>query len=122
MQWDLGIQGIAYLVVMAACFGVLAGLVVGGDLTHRIWSLVVTTVACVVTGAVTSEVVFGWADEKDLQPNVDGLSRDEALLSSLLTTLVVVVAVRYLAHRHLATSSGGKHSVGGRHGRHVGHV
>ena len=38
-----------------------------------------------------SEGLFGWATEEELQPNVDGLSRDEILLSSVLTTLIVVL-------------------------------
>ena len=116
MQWDLGLQGIAYLVAIAACFGVLAALVVGGDVAHRLWALAITAVACVATGLMTSELLFGWADEKELQPNVDGLSRDEALLSSVLTTVLVVVAMRYLVHRDV-TAPGGKHLLG-HHGRH----
>jgi hypothetical protein len=52
--------------------------------------------------------VFGWATEEQLQPNVDGLSRDEVLLSSLLTTAAVVLMMRYLARRETenGTSSG----------------
>jgi hypothetical protein len=118
MQWDLGLQGIGYLVAMAACFGVAAGLVVGGGLSRRTWAAVVTTAACFVTGLVTSEVFFGWATGEDLQPNIDGLSRDEVLLSSVLTTVVVVLVMRFL-HRHEAPD--GRHLTGhrGRHTRHA---
>jgi hypothetical protein len=78
---------------------VFAALVVGGDSGHRLFATAITTVSCFGVGLLTSEVLFGWATEADLQPNVDGLSRDEVLLSSLLTTAVVVVVMRYLAHR-----------------------
>ena len=44
-------------------------------------------------------MLFGWATEEELQPNIDGLSRDEALLSSVVTTAIVVLVMRYLARR-----------------------
>jgi hypothetical protein len=120
MQWDLGIQGIAYLAGMAAGFGVVAGLLVGGGMAGRVRAALIATVACFVTGLATSEMLFGSATEEELQPNIDGLSRDEALLSSLLTTVVVVLAVRYVSRRHLTKA--GKHLTSGHHGRHARHV
>jgi hypothetical protein len=70
-------------------------------------------------GLFTSEVIFGWATEEDLQPNIDGLSRDEVLLSSVLTMTLVVLVMRYLA-RHPADRMTFGHPVRttGRHGRH----
>ena len=99
MQWDLGLQGLATLAAMSVGFGVLAGLVVGRGLPRRLSAIAITTIACFGVGLVTSEVLFGWATEEELQPNIDGLSRDEVLLSSVLTTAIVVVVMRYLAHR-----------------------
>ena len=119
MQWDLGLQGLALLGVMSVGFGILAGLVVGNGAAYRLWATAVTTVACFVLGLVTSEVLFGWATEEELQPNIDGLSRDEVLLSSVLITAVVVLAMRYLARR-----AGDQkphrdwHEIGRRHERH----
>jgi hypothetical protein len=98
VQWDLGLQGAAVLGAISLGFGLFAGLVVGNGRTYRVWATAITTVACFVVGAVTSEVLFGWATEEELQPNIDGLSRDEVLLSSVLTTAVVVLVMRYLAH------------------------
>jgi hypothetical protein len=43
--------------------------------------------------------MFGWATEEELQPNIDGLSRDEVLLSAVITTALVVWLVRRRAHR-----------------------
>ena len=118
MQWDLGVNGLLYLAAMSLGFGVLATLLVGKDAAYRLWAGVITTVACFGVGLVVSEVLFGWATEQDLQPNIDGLSRDEVLLSSVITTAVVVLAMRYLARsREGGVVPGGRHVIG-RAGRH----
>ena len=95
-------------------FGVFAGLVVGSG--RRLWAAVLTTLACFGVGLVTSEGLFGWATEQDLQPNIDGLSRDEVLLSSALTTAVVVLAMRYVARRTHPNVPGGRHLIDRHHG------
>lgn len=115
MQWDLGLRGLAVLGAISLGFGVFAGLVVGHGWAYRVWGTAITTVACFVVGALTSEVLFGWATEDELQPNIDGLSRDEVLLSSVLTTAVVVLVMRYLAHR--AKGQRGVPPIGGQHGQ-----
>lgn len=113
MQWDLGLEGLALLAAIALVFGVAAGLLVGGGWARRAWAAGIGTVACVGAGLLTSEWVFGSSTEDDLQPYVDGLTRDEVLLSSLLTTVVVVLAVRYLArHGHDSHAHRGRHPVG----------
>jgi hypothetical protein len=118
MQWDLGLEGMAVLGVISLGFGVLGGLLVGDGWTRRLWTVAVTAVACFGVGLLTSEWLFGWATEEELQPNVDGLSRDEVLLSSLFTTVLVVLAVRHLARRaERPVATGGRHLVG----RHRGH-
>lgn len=99
MQWDLGAQGLLLLGAISLGFGVLAGLLVGSGWAYRLWGLAVTTVGCFGVGLLTSEWLFGWATENELQPNIDGLSRDEVLLSSLLTTAVVMLVMRYLTRR-----------------------
>ena len=115
MQWDLGLQGLVVLGAIALGFGVVAGLVVGKDVGHRLVATGITTVACFGVGLFTSEVLFGWANEEELQPNVDGLSRDEVLLSGALTTAVVVLVMRYIGRR----AEGQERHVSGRdHERH----
>ena len=99
MQWDMGLQGLAVLAALSFGFGVFAGLVVGKGVAHRLLATAITTLACFGVGLFTSEVLFGWATEEELQPNIDGLSRDEVLLSSLVTTAVVVLVMRHLARR-----------------------
>jgi hypothetical protein len=122
MQWDLGLQGLAVLGAISLGFGVVAGLLVGRGGAHRLWAAGITTVACFGVGMLTSEWLFGWATEEDLQPNVDGLSRDEVLLSSLLTTAAVVLVMRYLAHRAEDPTDGGRHLIARHRGHPTGHI
>jgi ribose/xylose/arabinose/galactoside ABC-type transport system permease subunit len=122
MQWDLGLQGLALLGVISLGFGVVAGLLVGRGRSRRVWATAITSVACFGVGLLTSEGLFGWATEEDLQPNIDGLSRDEVLLSSLLTTIVVVMMVRYAGRRVQEPSQVGRHLDRRHHGRHAGHA
>ena len=89
MEWDLGLQGIGLLLVMSLGFGLAAQLVMWRTATHWLWAIVAA--AYFVTGIVTSEVLFGWATEEDLQPNVDGLSFDEVLLFGFLSVVVIMV-------------------------------
>jgi hypothetical protein len=119
MQWDLGLQGLTLLGAISLGFGVLAGLLVGDGWPRRLWATAITTFACFGVGLLTSERLFGWATEEDLQPNIDGLSRDEVLLSSLITTAVVVLVMRYLARRARGPS---QHLFGRHHGQPTGHA
>lgn len=123
MQWDLGVSGLSLLGAVSLGFGVLAGLLVGKGWIRRLGATAITTVACFGVGLLTSEWLFGWATEEELQPNVDGLSRDEVLLSGLLTTALVVLVMRYLAHRaQEPTSQGGRHLIGRHRGHPAGHA
>ena len=119
MDWDLGLEGLAVLGAMSLGFGLLAGLVVGGSAAYRLLGAAATTVACFGVGLMVSEWMFGWATEEDLQPNIDGLSRDEVLLSSVITTAVVVLVMRRLGRRAEAgRSHDGAHAVGRHSARH----
>jgi hypothetical protein len=122
MQWDLGLQGLAMLGARSLGFGVVAGALVGRGRLYRLRATAITAVACFGAGVLTSEWLFGWATERDLQPNVGGLSRDEVLMSSLLTTAAVVVVMRYLMHRTEAPTKGGSQLVGRHRGQPTGHV
>lgn len=115
MQWDVGLEGLSVMAAMSLGFGVLAALLVGGGGRRRLWAGVVDTLACFGAGLLVSEWMFGWADEEELQPNVDGLSRDEALLAAVITTVLVVVVVRRMAHRGQGAPAEGRHVAGKRH-------
>lgn len=107
MQWDLGLEGLAVLGAISLGFGAVAAILVGGGLAHRVWGTVITTVACFGVGLLISEWLFGWATEEELQPNIDGLSRDEVVLSSMVTTALVVLSMRYVARRRQRTTPPG---------------
>ncbi|MGN6575523.1 MAG: hypothetical protein ACTHKG_07540 [Nocardioides sp.] len=109
MQWDLGLQGLGLLLVMAAAFGVFAQLVAGRAVSR--WIGVVAAASYVVAGIFVSEVWFGWATEEELQPNIDGLSFDEVLLICTLPGIAVVLLARRWASRHHAgTRHGPRHA------------
>ena len=101
MQWDLGALGVMLLLAMSLAFGLLAQLVAGRAKTAMRWLWLIAAGAFFVVGLVTSEVWFGWATEEDLQPNLDGLSFDEALLFGLLAGIASVVITRYVTRRRL---------------------
>ena len=79
MHWDMGLRGVAYLGVMSLAFGAIAQVLMWRSTTHWLW--LIASVTFFVSGLLISEGWFGSATEQDLQPNIDGLSRDEALLA-----------------------------------------
>ena len=117
MEWDLGLQGVGVLLVMSVAFGAFTQVVFWGHATRWLW--LAASAVMFVVGLFVSEFLFGWATEEELQPNIDGLSRDEVLLSSVLITAVVVLAMRYLARRagHQEWHAG-RHVLPRRHGQH----
>ena len=98
MEWDLGLSGAAYLLAMSVTFGVLAQAVAGRVTTSWVW--LIATAGFFALGLFISEVLFGWATEEDLQPNIDGLSRDEVLLGAIPGIAAVLLARRWGARRH----------------------
>jgi len=101
MEWDLGLKGVALLVMMSLGFGIIAQFVAGRATTGWLW--LIASTAYFVGALFTSEIWFGWATEEDLQPNFDGLSLDEALLLGLIFGIVAVLITTYVTrrrHRH----------------------
>jgi hypothetical protein len=76
--------------------GVIAQLIGPGAATRWLW--LIAAAGYFVVGLLISEVLFGWATEEDLQPNIDGLSFDEVLLG-LLPGIVVVLVIRHRGRR-----------------------
>ena len=90
MNYDLGLQGLALLIIPAVLFGLVAQLVVWRSATHWMW--LIGAVAWFVGGLFASEVLYGAeTTEANLQPLIDGLLWDEALIGGLLTGLIAVV-------------------------------
>jgi hypothetical protein len=109
MHWDLGWSGLLYLAGMSIIFGLLAQLLSWRAAPKWLWAAV--SVAYFAVGLLVSEVWFGWATEEDLQPNIDGLSRDEVLLIGLVPVAAAVVLTRWIAKRH-GRKSGDEHAHG----------
>lgn len=90
MNYDLGLQGLALLIIPAVLFGLVAQLVVWRSATHWMW--LIGAVAWFVGGLFASEVLYGAeTTEANLQPLIDGLLWDEALIGGLVTGLIAVV-------------------------------
>jgi hypothetical protein len=98
MDWDLGSSGLLYLAAMSVVFGLLAQLLSWRAGPKWLWAVVAGVYFGI--GLVVSEFWFGWATEEDLQPNIDGLSRDEVLLIGLVPVAIAVVLTRWMARRH----------------------
>jgi hypothetical protein len=98
MDWDLGSKGLLYLGAMSLGFGLVAQVLSGRTAPRWLWALVSAVYFGI--GILVSEFWFGWATEEDLQPNIDGLSRDEVLLVGLVPVAVAVVVTRWMARRH----------------------
>ena len=82
MEWNVGLQGIGIVLGMAIVFGAAVQLLFARASTSWIGSI--AGIAFLVGGLFVSEGLFGWATVEELQPNIDGLSFDEALLGSLI--------------------------------------
>jgi hypothetical protein len=97
VSWDLGIAGLGLLAGMSLAFGLVAHWIVGKDRTRWLWIL--AAIAYFMAGILVSEVWFGWATGRELQPNIDGLSFDEVQLVTL-TGLVAALIARFLVRRN----------------------
>ena len=96
MEYDLGLQGLGILVGMSLVFGVIAHLVAARFSTR--WVGLIGTIGFFVGGLVASEWIYAWATVDDLQPLIDGLFLDEAMLGGIVVGLVAV-AVTWLVTR-----------------------
>jgi hypothetical protein len=98
MDWDLGTNGLLYLAAMSVVAGLVAHLLAGRRVAR--WFGAAVAAVTFAVGLFFSEVLFGWATEEELQPNIDGLSRDEALLGAVIVVAAAVFGARRWARRH----------------------
>ncbi len=96
MRFDLGLSGLGLLVVIALAFGVGAQLVAGRRAGTR-WLWLIAATGWLIGGLVASEFVWGSATVAELQPIIDGLAFDEALLGGLIVGLSAVVVTLLMA-------------------------
>ena len=99
MNYDLGLQGLALLIIPALIFGLVAQLIVWRSATHWMW--LIGAVAWFVGGLFASEVLFGTeTTEENLQPLIDGLLWDEALIGGFVTGIAAVVVAWFATRTH----------------------
>ena len=93
VQFDLGLTGLGVLIALSLGFGLIAQLV--GKAGTR-WDWLVGATAYFIGGVFVSEVMFATATTDEIQPIIDGLAFDEALLISLVPGIIAVLITRYL--------------------------
>jgi hypothetical protein len=87
------------LIIPALAFGLLAQLIVWRSATHWMW--LIGAVAWFVGGLFASEVLYGSeVTEENLQPLIDGLLWDEALLGGLVTGVIAVLVTWFATRSH----------------------
>jgi len=98
MNFDLGIQGLALLIIPALLFGLIAQVIVWRTATHWMW--LIGAVAWFLGGLFASEVLLGAeTTEENYQPLINGLLWDEALFGGLLVGIVAVVVTWFATRR-----------------------
>jgi hypothetical protein len=93
VQWDLGFQGLAILVGLSLGFGVIAQFV--GRAGTR-WDWLIAASGWFMGGLFFSEVMFGSMTIDEIQPIIDGLAFDEALLGGLIGGVLAFLVTRLL--------------------------
>lgn len=99
MTYDLGSTGLQILLAYSIGFGAIAQLIVGVPRTRWLWLL--AAAGWFVGALIASEVLFGTETIDEIQPIIEGLAYDEALLGGLIGGLVVTVAT-FFATRPIA--------------------
>lgn len=97
MTFDLGLQGLAILGALSLGFGVIAHLVGAKATTQWLW--LIAAAGSFIGGLLVSEVMFATATEDQIQPIIDGLAFDEALLGGLVVGVAVVLATWLVTRR-----------------------
>jgi hypothetical protein len=93
MMYDLGLTGAGILIACSLTFGIAAQLI-GRAETPWLW--LIGACGWVLGGLFMSEVLFATATVDEIQPIIDGLAFDEALLGGLIGGLLFALAGRYV--------------------------
>lgn len=97
MTFPIGPGGLALLALISLAFGLGAQLLLGRG--HTRWMWLIGAVAWFAGGLFASEVVWGSLTEDDIQPIIDGLAFDEALLGGLIAGVVAVTLTWFATRR-----------------------
>jgi hypothetical protein len=93
MQYDLGLTGLGILVIFSLVFGVVVQII---GRARSPWLWLVGAAGWFVGGLYMSEVLFATATIDEIQPIVDGLAFDEALLGGLIGGVVATLVGRFV--------------------------
>jgi hypothetical protein len=93
VQFDLGLQGFGILLGLSLVFGLIAQFV-GRAATH--WDWLIAAGGWFIGGLIASEVIWGTLTVEEIQPIIDGLAFDEALLGGLIGGVLAFLATRLL--------------------------
>jgi hypothetical protein len=97
VHFDLGLQGLGILLAIALGCGVVAQLVFYRSATR--WIGVFTAIGAFIVGLYMSEVVMGTMTVDEIQPIIDGLAFDEALLGGIFLGGLPVALVTWFVGR-----------------------
>ena len=86
MQFNLGSTAQVIVIFFAIGFGAVAQLVAGARASRWVW--LAGAIGWLVGAVFMSEVLFATATVDEVQPIIDGLAFDEALLGGLVGGLV----------------------------------
>ncbi len=98
MHYDLGSTGQVILIFFAIGFGAVAQLGIGPR-RGTSWLWLIGAAGWIIGGLFASEVLFGTATVDEIQPIVDGLAFDEALLGGLLGGLAAVLLTWFIVRQ-----------------------
>ena len=90
MTYDIGSTGLIILIGFSFGFGAIAQLILGRSRTSWLW--IAGAIGWAIGAIFASEVLVGTMTEAEIQPIIDGLAFDEALLGGLIGGLVLVAA------------------------------
>jgi hypothetical protein len=94
MVFDMGLTGLGILVALALAFGAVAQVITWKTSTRWMW--LIGAAAWFIGGLFVSEVMFATHTEDEIQPIIDGLAFDEALLGGLVVGLAVALATWFV--------------------------
>ena len=97
MVYDIGNYGTQILLGFALGFGAIAQVLAGRSANRWLW--LAGVVGWLGGGIVASEVLVGTMTAEEIQPIIDGLAFDEALLGGLVGGIVTFLAARFLTPR-----------------------
>ena len=95
MQFDIGLQGIGILIAISLGFGIVTHFVGKPRIQ---WEWLIAAAGWFIGGLFVSEVVWGKLTVEEIQPIIDGLAFDEAMLGGLIGGVAVWLATRFVTH------------------------